>query len=226
MKKKLYICDFDGTVTLQDVTDTLMIASGGNKWMNAGKLYDDKKIWHKTMNRHFARLLKLGPTEVGTYVKSNIKIRPGFNEFAEKCKKNSIPLIIASSGWDIYIRTLLHKLDPYFVDTIDEYEPEDLGYRPAVIANRIAYDTDAQRWELHFPFPKYQCRISSPCKGMIARRYIGKGFKVYAIGNSYSDICMAKNANRIFTTGSLTDICRKLHLSYTPFTDFFQIPAI
>jgi len=223
MTRELVICDFDGTVTNEDVTDTLMAANQDKHWQQIGKLYDQKKIWHQTMNKHFAKLLRLPPDKLSSLVRSEIKLRDGFTDFTTRCRQKNFSLLLVSSGWDIYIRELLAGFHPVFLTSPAQFLSQDLNSQLPVIANHLVYQPESGTWDLSFPMSEFTCRVSSPCKGCVADYFIKRGFRITAIGNSSSDLCLVRTADRVFSTGSLTAVCHRKGISSVPFTSFSEI---
>jgi len=94
--------------------------------------------------------------------------------------------------------------------------------RILVICNHLEYGGQG-RWNLINGWKDYSCRVSSPCKGKILRFFKDRFTNSIAIGNSSTDFCMVELADRIFSTGSLTDSCEKSGYNSIKFDDFRQV---
>lgn len=219
--KETILCDFDGTVTMQDVTDEVLKKFANPSWRDIGRLYSNGIISHAEMNKRFAALLYATPTELKSFIIETIQLRNGFNDFVNLCKELGILLIIVSSGWDFYIKASIKEA--IFIKNLDEI-PALKKFSIPVISNHIIFNKINHRWYLKLPWNYCSCKISSPCKGIIAKLLKKKGINdVISIGNSETDICMAQESDLVFATDSLVDICIKKSIAFQGFKSFAEI---
>lgn len=224
--RDIILCDFDGTITQNDVTDEILNNYGNPRWIEIGKLYLKGKISHGKMNLCFAEMVKASPEEISNLIEKKIRFREGFSQIVDFAKEKRLRLLIVSSGWDFYIRRLLKQYNPVFIEHIDDLTEISNKYLP-VISNTVEYDAKNYRWKLNLKWDYIKCTLSSPCKAKIALQLKKLGFKkVVVIGNSESDICMAEAADLAFSTGSLTNICNKKKITSKHFMNFGEIVKI
>ncbi|MDP2637706.1 MAG: MtnX-like HAD-IB family phosphatase [Candidatus Levybacteria bacterium] len=218
------VCDFDGTITLQDVTDEILNKFGDSSWHNIGELYSNGDIPHAEMNKRFVSLLLTTPTKLKNFLKETIQLRDGFTDFVNLCRKSNTPLIIISSGWDFYIKFSIKEA--VFINNLDEISTRKMDSIP-VISNNIFYNKTNYKWYLKLPWSSHSCEISSPCKGNITKLLREKGFNnIISIGNSETDICMAQESDLVFATGSLVDVCLKKSITFQRFQSFAEINKV
>lgn len=219
--KVAIICDFDGTITVQDVTDEILKKFADPSWRDIGGLYSNGIISHAEMNKRFAALLRVTPTELKSFLIETIQLRNGFTDFVNSCKELGILLIIVSSGWDFYIKSFIKEA--IFINNLDKISTFKKFSIP-VISNHIFFNKVNYRWYLKLPWNLHSCKISSPCKGTIVRFLKEKGINdTISIGNSETDICMVQESNQVFATNSLIDICIKNSIAFQGFKSFAEI---
>ena len=215
------LCDFDGTISSDDVTDTLLTSLTDDKWITYGEMYVKGKISHAQMNKHFASLLKASPIKVNC-VLDTIKLRNGLTKLIKDCKEKNVRFIIISSGWDYYIKYLFHY--PIFqIDDIELVDSIPDGVIP-LISNKVKYDSKKKKWTLTLPWENLSCSLSSPCKGQLLDLIRNKlGGKIMVIGNSESDLCMAEKGDMVYSVGALKQLCDKKGLQSNLITSFSEI---
>lgn len=215
------LCDFDGTISSDDVTDTLLTSLTGDKWITYGEMYVSGKITHAQMNKHFASLLKANPAAVDS-VLDTIKLRDGFTELIKNCREKNVRFIIISSGWDYYIKYLL-PYPTFQINDIELINSTPVGSIP-LISNKIKYDTKKKKWALSLPWENLSCSLSSPCKGQLLDLLSDKlGGRFVVIGNSESDLCMAEKGDMVYSVGALKQLCDKKGIQSNLITSFSEV---
>lgn len=221
MKKTLILCDFDGTITESDVTDTLLNHFATKEWEEVGKAYLKGTISHAEMNTKFAQLLNASPMQVNALLKK-IPLRPGFSKLLSEINYANVSFVVISSGWDYYIERILQKYNPRFLSRISLEDNKDNTVLQ-IIANKISFDPINKMWNLQLLWDKNSCRFSSPCKGHIVKTLRKHFNQIIVIGNSESDICMAENATIIFAFGTLQQICKNKGIPTENVSNFYQV---
>lgn len=221
--KSIVLCDFDGTVTNQDVTDEILKRFAPKVWAKIGKEYLNRKISHIEMNRGFVKIISVTPTQLKDFLRSKITLRKGFLDFVRRLSIDGIPLIIVSSGWDFYIKEILGNSDLFFLSDENDLARVDSKHIN-IISNKIKFRSASQKWESDFPWIKYSCNVSSPCKGAIADLVrLNLKAKIIGVGNSMTDFCMIGKIGKLFTTGELSIICDKKRIFHYPFSSFDEV---
>ena len=116
MRKRIF-CDFDGTITIEDVGNSIFAKYTNGIWKNAVEKWKNNEITSKECLEIECAATKVTQDELKIFVDSH-KIDPFFEKFAYYCKNNDIPLILLSDGLDFYIDRILKK---YKLEWLDFY---------------------------------------------------------------------------------------------------------
>ena len=108
-KKILIQCDFDGTVTKEDISFMLMDAFADGDWREINRQYNDGKISVGEFNESAFAMIKAGKKEMLDFMKGKVVVRRGLITFVDLCKKKGIRLVIVSNGWDFYVKQILEE---------------------------------------------------------------------------------------------------------------------
>jgi 2-hydroxy-3-keto-5-methylthiopentenyl-1-phosphate phosphatase len=134
--------------------------------------------------------------EVVSWVRENVRVRPGFAEFARRHR----PLIV-SSGF--------HEL----IDPVLEREGVELEVR----ANGV--DPQPDGWHVLFRNAEPCAVCAEPCK---RADLVGiEGFTY--VGDGVSDRCVALAATRVFARDGLARYLAAHQVDFEPFTDFYAL---
>jgi len=155
MRARLSVfCDFDGTVSVKDVTDLLLEAYALPEWREIEALWQEGRIGSmECMSRQVA-LLRCSRKELDDLA-DGVAIDPHFPDFVADCREASLSVIILSDGLDYVIRRILRN--------------HGLADLP-VYANRLEMPGEA-RYRLSFPYARADCRAASgTCKCALMRR--------------------------------------------------------
>jgi 2-hydroxy-3-keto-5-methylthiopentenyl-1-phosphate phosphatase len=209
MKTAIQI-DFDGTVTLEDVSFMLLDIYVGNEWRKYLEEYSSGKITVGTFNRKVFGMLKADRKTMTDFVLTSegVKIRPGFKELLEYCSGKGYRLLIVSNGWDFYIEAILKKLGVNGNKGLEIYAAETLFYDGNMKAEYIG------------PNGK---EVEDGFKEAYTKMLVKNGYPVIYIGNGDSDIYPARQAKFIFATDQLLKRCQAEKLDCIPFNDFFEV---
>ncbi|MCK9275118.1 MAG: MtnX-like HAD-IB family phosphatase [Syntrophales bacterium] len=183
MDKKLVICDFDGTMSPKDMGYRVLkhFASNGD-WESISKAYEAGIIGSQEAYRKASSLYgNVTKEEMIRYVESQGEIDPFFPEFYTLCTSKKCDVKIVSDGLDFYIHTLLKK---YGLD-IEYY------------ANSACFNSD-KTLSIEFPHKNIECNLCGNCKSTILRNFRKCYDLIIYIGDGYSDICPAQNADLVF----------------------------
>jgi len=104
----LILCDFDGTITLEDVTNCIWDHYHGPQWREW--LLPDYRAGKTTTLQVMAagfKPIRAPLTEMLTIAQQHRTLRTGFQAFAAECKRRDWPLYVVSCGLDVYIREFL-----------------------------------------------------------------------------------------------------------------------
>ena len=205
--KTLIQCDFDGTITMEDVSFTILDNFANGDWRERLKDYNSGKI---TVGRFNTEAFSMVNADRDTLVKhalKEVRIRPGFGKFLAYCEHEGIRPYIVSNGLDFYIEEIMRALGAEgveFTAARTEFKPEGLD---------VQYiGPDGTRLEDDF-------------KGAFTTSFLDQGYRVMYAGNGTSDLRPARRTSHIFATGSLLKHCQNLKVEHTAFSDFNQVIA-
>lgn len=208
------LCDFDGTIAVEDITDTLLERFGRPGWETLEREWRTGRIGSRECMAGQIGLLDVDRDELDAHL-DRMRIDPDFAAFARDAAAAGIALRVVSDGLDYAIRAILarHRL-------------QDLP----VYANRLLAD-GARRWRLEFPYSDPDCRSGSGmCKCAKADQARARNSRVLLIGDGVSDYCAAEHADFVFAKHRLLEHCRALGIPHVPivgFADALQLlPAL
>ena len=198
------LCDFDGTVSVEDITDSLLERFARPGWRAFEEAWRRGEIGSHDCMAEQVALLDASREEIDAHLDS-MMIDRAFLAFVEAVESEGIPLAIVSDGLDYAIRRILasHGLE-----------------RLPIIANRLEA-VGARNWRLDFPYGSPTCRIASGnCKCACANRAKSERRRVLLIGDGASDFCVAGEADLVFAKHRLIEHCRAAGIGYVPVTGF------
>ena len=200
-------CDFDGTVTEEDVSFLLLDTYVGSQWREYLEEYTAGKIPVGTFNKKVFGMMKADrQTMTDLVLKSErVKIRPGFRELIDYCSQKDYKTVIVSNGLIFYIEAILDKLG---VDVLEVYAAEN-EFSPHGMTVRYV-GPDGTEMEVGY---------KEAYTGLLQKR----GYDIIYIGNGVSDIFSSRRAIKVFATGDLLLKCREENLACTPFNDFHDV---
>jgi 2-hydroxy-3-keto-5-methylthiopentenyl-1-phosphate phosphatase len=204
-------CDFDGTITRNDV------------WLNSlARFIEDKselkricdefvegKISSRTTSELHLKLIKNFDKELFKEYLAEEEIDSSFPEFVNFCLDNEHGLYIVSSGLDFYISEILKRYKisvPFF-------------------ANRMIADESNGSLSCEMTYSDEYCLDCATCKRNILltnTNDLGREVSVY-IGDGASDYCVSSYADIVFAKGKLASYCWKNNITYFEFTSFNDI---
>ena len=200
MKKYAIVTDFDGTVTTLDIGNSLCLHFGTTtqeKIEHAYAVKADAKTW---MECHFGPI-KVKQQEFERVILDIAALKDGFIKLAEFCKKHNVPFEIASGGLDIYINPILKKNNV-----------------PAIPVYCVQGTFTADGIMIDFPF--YPDMPLEVFKASRVKYYKAQGYTTIFLGDGPSDFNAAKEADIVFATDRLVDICKQNNVAFNEFKDF------
>ena len=200
-------CDFDGTITEEDVSFLLLDTFVGERWREMLREYTEGRIPVGTFNKRVFALVKADKqTQLDVVFNSDrVKIRPGLKELLDYCRERDYKFIIVSNGLTFYIEALLEKLG---IDSVEVFAAANIFHPEGMKVSYIG--PEGEEMEAGF-------------KEAYTRLLIKDGYSVAYVGNGVSDIYPSRLALRVFATGDLLRKCREEGLECTPFNDLYDV---
>lgn len=198
--------DFDGTISLLDVTDTLLNRFGKPGWQELEDAWERGDIGSRECMKGQVALLDMSESELQQHL-DTIEIDPHFAGFAAEAKALGIKVQVVSDGIDYAIRHVLAR-----------HGLVDLE----VIANRLV-QTGERSWRLESPWASARCaRASGNCKcERLAEQQAVHGRVLY-IGDSTSDFCVSGKADFVLAKYKLIGHCESQSIAHARFEHFGQ----
>jgi 2-hydroxy-3-keto-5-methylthiopentenyl-1-phosphate phosphatase len=210
-RKIIIQCDFDGTVTIGDVSFMLLDAFTSGDWRYWDKKYAAGELSVGRFNAEVFSMVTADRQTMLDYIKGKVVIRSGFHEFVTLCHQRDFQLIIVSNGLEFYIKQIL----------------EDIGIPDLEVhAADTHFCSDGLRVE--YRGPDGTVADSSP-KDAYVRSFLADGYRLIYIGDGRSDFLPAQRCDMIFAAtdeGSLLNICQRENVACHPYTSFHDIIAI
>jgi len=203
--KTLVQCDFDGTVTEEDTSFFLLDAFAQGDWRRLLREYKEHKISVGEFNTKAFAMVKADKPTLLEALKGKVKVRAGFHELVNYCRRRGFRLAIVSNGLDFYIEATL----------------KDLGLENIEVhAAQASFHPEGMK--VHYMGP-YGKRLEDGFKEAYTKSFLKLGCTVIYMGNGDSDVAPAKYAHHVFATGELLAYCRENNLNYKPFDNFVDV---
>lgn len=205
------ICDFDGTISLEDVTDSLLERFADQSWKDVEAQWLAGKIGSRECMARQVCLIEADYDSLDRYL-DTVEIDPSFRSFVDKCRGfDAIDLHVVSDGIDYAIKRILKN-----------NRLSDLRVK----ANALVA-LPGNRYRLEFPHAKPDCDVrAGTCKCAIAQARGGKTRRASStllIGDGLSDVCLASHADFVFAKDRLLEYCKENTIPHLPFSTFADV---
>jgi 2-hydroxy-3-keto-5-methylthiopentenyl-1-phosphate phosphatase len=199
--------DFDGTVTVEDVSFLLLDTYAGGNWREYLDEYSAGEITVGAFNQKVFSMITADEKTMTDFVLSDrrCKARPGLKELLDYCDTNSYRTIIVSNGLNFYIRAILKSIG---INKLEIHAAEN------------AFSPTGMRVRYLGPDGK---EVDAGFKEVYTDMLLREGYRVIYAGNGTSDIFPARKAKYVFATEDLLKKCRAEKLKCYPFKDFFDV---
>ena len=203
--KTLVQCDFDGTITEEDTSFFLLDTFANGDWRQLLREYKQHRISVGRFNAKAFSMIRADKPTLLKALESKIKVRAGFDELVNYCRKKGFRLVIVSNGLDFYIEATL----------------KDLGLNNLEVhAARTSFHPEGIEVQYIGPNGK---RLEDGVKEAYTKSFLKLGYKVIYVGNGDSDFAPAKYAHYVYATGELLAYCRENNLNYKSFENFIDV---
>lgn len=205
--------DFDGTITLDDVTNSILDRFASPSWRSIEAEWQCGAIGSRECMERQVRLVRATRDELQGLIAQQAVDRD-FVGFVHDCRASGIPVAVVSDGLDLVVDTILQRIGL----------PEVPSF-----ANRLV-QVDQRRWQLLFPYGRPRCRSQSGnCKCAAQERGSTSGnwrSVTILIGDGRSDLCVASEADIVFAKKDLLRLCRQDAIACIPFENFAQVRSV
>ena len=197
------LCDFDGTISVEDVIDSLLDRFGRPGWEALEQDWRAGRIGSRECMSGQVALLDVGRDDLDAHL-DGLWIDHAFPAFVARTVELGTPMRIVSDGLDYAIHRILGRYD--------------LDHLP-LAANHLAPGVPPRQWQLTSPFQSEGCR-SGTCKCACVAQARQSGGKTLLIGDGASDFCAADRVDFVFAKHRLIEHCRTSGIPYVPITGF------
>ncbi len=197
--KTLIQCDFDGTLTEEDISFLILDTFADGDWRSILEQYKSNKISVGRFNTLAFRMVKEDEATLVRFVSDKAELRPGLKDLVSYCRKRNFRFTIVSNGMTFYIRTLLKNTG---LNDIEIYAAQA--------------DFDNNGIEARYIGPDGK-EVQNGFKEAYIKQFLKDGWRVISIGNGASDIPAAKLAHYTFATEPMLSLCREMKFDCLPF---------
>ena len=203
--KTLIQCDFDGTITEEDMGFLLLDSFASKDWRQLLTEYQEGRMSVGRFNTSAFAMVKADKQTLLKFVRSKAKVRAGFHELLAYCRRKGFRFVIVSNGLVFYIEAILRHIG---IDNID------------ILAAKA--DFTGNGVDTKYIGPEGNL-LQDGFKEAYVRLFLSRGYRLVYIGNGNSDTVPARQAHHIFATGELLTYCQQTNLDCTPFTDLNDV---
>jgi 2-hydroxy-3-keto-5-methylthiopentenyl-1-phosphate phosphatase len=205
--KRLVLCDFDGTISAEDLGYILLTHFSSRDWETIDRQFSEGKIGSKEAYTQIAKILRGDESDLNRFAEQHSGIDPFFLPFYHACRQTGIDVKIISDGLDVYIRTVLntHQLSdlPFYSNHGEFLDGHSIGIR--------------------FPHANEDCGRCGTCKKKLIQLLRRDYDSILFVGDGLSDRCAAQEADLVFAKGTLYAHCIDQDIPCRFFNDFGEI---
>ena len=210
MKKrelKIFV-DFDGTITEQDIGDSIFTRFGDSEKVLPviDDLLNDRISSRECWDLLCGSTPAVDRNELDSFI-DELKIDTTFHLLVAYCKEKNIELVVLSDGFDYYIERIFIR------ENLNE-----LKY----YANNLSLDNSGKLIP-GYPFFNPDFPTSANCKRDHILDNSSDDDYTFYIGDGNSDKESAQYCDYIFAKDDLLKFCEKERISYSPFKDFTSV---
>ena len=206
--KRLVQCDFGGTVTEEDVSFKMLDAYASGDWRQILREYQEGRISVGRFNSEAFAMVKADEESLLAVAKGKVKIRPGFHELVDFCRRTSFRFVIVSNGLDFYIKQILRDIG---TGDIEVFAAQTIFHPDGISVQYVGPDGS---------------HLDDNFKDSYVNSFLDQDYRMVYVGNGASDISPARRCHHVFATGNLLDLCQQANLECIPFADFNEIVRV
>lgn len=204
-RKPVVLCDFDGTISQQDVSDTIFTLWLGDVWAQIDASYHEGRTSMAEAYKLCWLLVGATESEIVGFVDA-VEIDPFFGSFVEASRGADVPIYLVSDGFDYYIERIMGR---YGLSDLEHY------------SNKLWFEDG--KICLDFGNQHEDCIDCANCKKKILDDKRNEADFIIYIGNGNSDRCAAEHADLVFAKDSLAAHCEAKGVPYVAYRHFDEI---
>jgi len=197
----IVFCDFDGTVTEEEtLSGFLRLTAPEFACKIPEEIRSGRKTLSQSVSECFARVPSRELDKLFDYINS-VNIRPGFSEFLDFLKDQSVPFVLLSGGVPQMIEAALGRMKDKMLDV----HSADLDVSGPFMKIRSPWDNGLE--------------IVAKADVMSSYSYN----QAVCIGDGYTDLNMAEHSDIVFARDFLAETLESKGQKYYPWNNFFDI---
>lgn len=205
------VCDFDGTITLTDVTDQILERMAAPGWRNFEQMWSEGRIGSRECLEQQFALVETTCRALNAFIDS-IPVDPGFAGFCRFVQKNAVPFVIVSDGLDCVIRRVLRRCG------VQKRMRNGTHFFSSAVRLRRG------RLSLQFPHAFASCSHGcATCKPRLIRQLRGHHWPLLYVGDGLSDRYAVGEADFVYARPTLLSFCREKGIPNRNFTTFEDV---
>ena len=208
VSKTLVQCDFDSTITEEDVSFMILDAFAGGNWRQLFRDYQEGRITVGHFNSKAFSMVKADRESLLRLVKGKAKVRPGFQELVTCCRRKGFRFVIVSNGLDFYIDEILSNIGMADLE---------------VFAAKTGFHSDGLKVQFIGPDESY---LDRDFKLAYVNLFLNEGYRVIYVGDGASDIAPARKSHHVFATSTLLEYCKEKKLVCVPFSNLGEVTSV
>ena len=201
------LVDYDGTIALTDVSDTVMAEHVPAIWESEAAAYDAGLIGSRRLMEIEMALVDT-PGEALLATAAAQPHDPGFVPFVRRGQAAGVVIEVVSDGFGFFIQPALEALG--------------VGELPLITARTTLRGRKAS---IAFPNGHPTCHVCGTCKRNRVLAHQAAGRAVAFIGDGESDRYAAGYSDLVWAKSALVRICREAGWDFRRWTDFAEIDA-
>jgi 2-hydroxy-3-keto-5-methylthiopentenyl-1-phosphate phosphatase len=194
-------CDFDGTISLADITDTLLESFATSAWQEIEQAWQAGAIGSRECLARQIPLLDMSRSDLDLHLDA-LAIDADFPAFVAQAQARGHRITVVSDGLDYAIRRIMAR-----------YELSSIS----IVANSLQQQGE-RAWQLTFPNFNANCLVASGnCKCATVdqiQSYTTSDRRSLLIGDGTSDFCVAQKVDFVFAKHKLIDHCTQRNLPH------------
>jgi 2-hydroxy-3-keto-5-methylthiopentenyl-1-phosphate phosphatase len=199
------LVDYDGTIALTDVSDTVMAEHVPGAWETEVAAYDAGRMGSRRLMELEMSLVNVPSAALLTTAAAQPH-DPGFVPFVRRAQAAGVPVEIVSDGFGFFIAPALEALG--------------VGDLPVVTALTTF---EGRRARIDFPNGNPTCLVCGTCKRNRVLAHRAAGRAVVFIGDGESDRYAAGYSDVVWAKRSLVRICLEAGWEFRRWTEFREI---
>ena len=201
------VVDFDGTISLDDVSEGLLEVFADPGWTEFNVAFERGEIGSRDCIVGQAAELRATADELIAYAVEHFPIDPTFPPFVAWARAADIEISIASDGLGLHLVPMLAA--------------SGLGDLPIVTNVAVPGGT----WRMEFPNAHPVCVYCGACKMNATLEARDRAGPTAFIGDGHSDTFGALFADLVFAKGYLAEHCRDEDIPFVAWTTFDDVRA-